>query len=134
MLREMTSVDSLPAPKAPQANGGAVVRASGISKYYGDFMAVGDLDLEVTEGEILGIIDHNGAGKTTTLKMLTGLVAMVGVSYLFGSSPLSVIDGLATGSSQTGRPDLALYAAPPVLLGAAFFRCTERLPAVQNVR
>ncbi len=51
-----------------------VVRAGGISKHYRDFMAVGDLDLEVAEGEILGIIGHNGAGKTTILKMLTGLV------------------------------------------------------------
>ncbi len=71
----MRRLDSLAAPKTPPVAGDAVVRASGISKYYGDFMAVGDLDLEVAEGEILGIIGHNGAGKTTTLKMLTGLVA-----------------------------------------------------------
>ncbi len=72
----MTRLDSPPGrPDRPVSAGDAVVTASGISKYYRDFMAVGDLDLEVAEGEILGIIGHNGAGKTTILKMLTGLVA-----------------------------------------------------------
>jgi ABC-2 type transport system ATP-binding protein len=35
---------------------------------------VDNLDLEVKDGEIMGIIGHNGAGKTTTLKMITGLL------------------------------------------------------------
>ncbi len=38
-------------------------------------MAVRDLNLEVRDGEIFGIIGHNGAGKTTTLKMIVGLLA-----------------------------------------------------------
>lgn len=62
------------------------------------------------------------------------LVAAVGLSYLFGSSPLSLIAGLATGSSQTGPLDLALYAAPLLLLGAALFRWADRLLAVQSLR
>ncbi len=62
------------------------------------------------------------------------LVAMVGVSYLSGSSPLSLIAGLATGSSQTGPLDLAIYAVPLVLLGAAFFRWAERLLAIPSLR
>ncbi len=82
LLQSITRLGSPAVPGTPPVSGGAVVRApvpvvraDGISKYYRDFMAVGDLDLEVTEGEILGIIGHNGAGKTTILKMLTGLVA-----------------------------------------------------------
>ncbi|MEE8353775.1 MAG: ABC transporter permease [Dehalococcoidales bacterium] len=61
------------------------------------------------------------------------LVAAVGLSYLFGSSPLSLIAGLATGGSQAGPLDLALYAAPLLLLGAAFFRWADRLLAVQSL-
>lgn len=76
LLQAKTRLDSPATTAAPPASGSAVVvRAEGVSKYYRDFMAVGDLNLEVAEGEILGIIGHNGAGKTTILKMLTGLVA-----------------------------------------------------------
>jgi len=45
-----------------------------VSKRYHDFVAVDDLNLEVADGEIVGIIGHNGAGKSTTLKMIAGLI------------------------------------------------------------
>jgi ABC-2 type transport system ATP-binding protein len=51
-----------------------MVRLEGVTKLYKHFAAVKNLNLEVRNGEILGIIGHNGAGKTTTLKMITGLV------------------------------------------------------------
>lgn len=53
----------------------AVVKLSSVVKRYGDIEAVKDLDLDVGDGEILGIIGHNGAGKTTTIKMIAGLLA-----------------------------------------------------------
>lgn len=51
-----------------------MVELKSITKRYGDFTAVKNLDLEVRDGEILGIVGHNGAGKTTTLKMIMGLI------------------------------------------------------------
>lgn len=51
-----------------------MVELKSITKCYGDFAAVKNLDLEVRDGEILGIVGHNGAGKTTTLKMIMGLI------------------------------------------------------------
>jgi ABC-2 type transport system ATP-binding protein len=51
-----------------------MIRLQGVSKLYGDFAAVKDIDLEVREGEIFSIVGPNGAGKTTILKMLVGLV------------------------------------------------------------
>lgn len=51
-----------------------MIKAQGITKIYKDVIAVKDLDLEVRDGEIFGIIGHNGAGKTTVLKMITGLI------------------------------------------------------------
>jgi ABC-2 type transport system ATP-binding protein len=45
-----------------------------ITKLYRNFAAVKDLQLEVKDGEILGLIGHNGAGKSTTLKMIAGLI------------------------------------------------------------
>ena len=52
-----------------------MIKLTGVTKLYKDFAAVKDLDLEVKDGEILGIIGHNGAGKSTTLKMIVGLTA-----------------------------------------------------------
>ena len=46
-----------------------------VTKLYGQLAAVRDLDLEVEDGEIMGIVGHNGAGKTTILKMIVGLVS-----------------------------------------------------------
>jgi ABC-2 type transport system ATP-binding protein len=45
-----------------------------VTKLYGQLAAVRDLDLEVEDGEIMGIIGPNGAGKTTILKMIVGLI------------------------------------------------------------
>lgn len=46
-----------------------------ITKKYGNFLAVDNLNLSVPEGEIFGFIGPNGAGKTTTIKMMGGILA-----------------------------------------------------------
>jgi ABC-2 type transport system ATP-binding protein len=48
--------------------------ASGLSKKFGNTVAVDDVNLTVNSGEIVGFLGPNGAGKTTTLKMLIGLL------------------------------------------------------------
>jgi ABC-2 type transport system ATP-binding protein len=53
-------------PRAP-------IRTRGLTKMYGDLVAVDHLDLEVQAGEIFGLLGQNGAGKTTTILMLLGL-------------------------------------------------------------
>jgi ABC-2 type transport system ATP-binding protein len=50
------------------------VRCRGLSKRYGDVIAVDGLDLEVLEGECFGLLGPNGAGKTTTVEILEGLL------------------------------------------------------------
>ena len=52
-----------------------VLRTSGLTKSFGRLVAVEDLDLEVTEGEVFGFLGPNGAGKTTTLRLLCALIA-----------------------------------------------------------
>lgn len=47
--------------------------AAGLTKVYGDLVAVDGLDLELRRGEIFGLLGQNGAGKTTTILMLLGL-------------------------------------------------------------
>ncbi|MBV9132518.1 MAG: ATP-binding cassette domain-containing protein, partial [Chloroflexi bacterium] len=53
----------------------ATIRTSGLSKRYGNFIALHDLNLEVQQGEVLGYLGPNGAGKTTTIRLLLGLIA-----------------------------------------------------------
>ncbi len=49
------------------------IEAKNLTKRYGEFTAVNNLNLRVYEGEFFGLLGPNGAGKTTTVKMLTGL-------------------------------------------------------------
>jgi ABC-2 type transport system ATP-binding protein len=49
------------------------IRTRGLTKHYGDLVAVDHLDLDVQPGEIFGLLGQNGAGKTTTILMLLGL-------------------------------------------------------------
>ncbi|WP_420370149.1 ABC transporter ATP-binding protein [Curtobacterium sp. L1-20] len=59
-------------PKEPKQP--VVLRASGLVKRYGQTLAVDEVDLEIRQGSIFGVVGPNGAGKTTTLSMVTGLL------------------------------------------------------------
>ncbi len=50
------------------------IELRGVTKRFGDKVAVSDLSLVVEKGQFLGLLGRNGAGKSTTLKMLTGLL------------------------------------------------------------
>jgi ABC-2 type transport system ATP-binding protein len=57
----------------PESAGPAIV-ADGLTRRFGDFVAVDQLSFEVRPGEIFGFLGPNGAGKTTAIRMLTGLL------------------------------------------------------------
>ena len=52
-----------------------MIELKSLTKNYGDYKAVDDLNLCVKKGEIFGFIGPNGAGKTTTIKMIGGILA-----------------------------------------------------------
>jgi ABC-2 type transport system ATP-binding protein len=54
--------------------GDLAIRCRGLSKRYGEVVAVDGLDLEVRRGECFGLLGPNGAGKTTTLEVLEGIL------------------------------------------------------------
>jgi ABC-2 type transport system ATP-binding protein len=51
-----------------------LIEAKGISKKFGSFVAVENLNLEIKKGEIFGFLGMNGAGKTTSIRMLVGIL------------------------------------------------------------
>lgn len=60
------------------AKTGAVIEARGVSKRFGERMAVDGLDLSMPRNQCLGLLGPNGAGKTTTLRMIYGVVRPTG--------------------------------------------------------
>lgn len=53
-----------------------MIEIKDVTKKYGDFIAVNNLNLSIRKGEIFGFLGPNGAGKTTTIKMMTGLTTI----------------------------------------------------------
>ena len=71
----------------PRADGTTpAIRAEGLTRRFGDFVAVDGVDLEIEKGEIFGFLGSNGSGKTTTMRMLTGLLPITaGEAWVFGT-------------------------------------------------
>jgi len=98
------------------------VRARGITKRFGDVVALDGVDLDVAQGQIHGLVGPNGAGKTTLLGLLLGLaVADSGRLEILGTpvgralaAPDGVagfVDGPGLYPSLTARQNLAALAA-----------------------
>ena len=62
-----------------------MIDAEGLTRRYGETLAVDSVSFSIGDGEIVGLLGHNGAGKTTIMKMLTG--------YLEPSSGRVAVDG-----------------------------------------
>jgi len=64
------------------------IRLTGVSKRFGDHVAVRDLDLDVPRGTILGLLGPNGSGKTTSIRMILGIYTPdAGRVELLGGEP-----------------------------------------------
>jgi ABC-2 type transport system ATP-binding protein len=53
----------------------AMIEAKGLSKYYGPFIAIGNISFRIPQGQVVAFLGPNGAGKTTMMRMLTGYLA-----------------------------------------------------------
>src|SRR6266851_6914488 len=51
-----------------------MIQVEGLTKLYGEFVAVNDLSFAVQPAEVLGLVGPNGAGKTTTLRCMAGII------------------------------------------------------------
>jgi ABC-2 type transport system ATP-binding protein len=77
-----------------------VLQTEGLSKCYGDLVAVNDLSLKVHEGEVFGFLGPNGAGKTTSINMMCGLLKPSAGTVRIHSIP--VAGGSAEARAQVG--------------------------------
>jgi len=98
------------------------VRARGVSKSFGDVVALDNIDLDITEGEVHGLVGPNGAGKTTLLGLLLGLAvadsgeleilgAPVGRKLVVPDGVAGFVDGPGLYPSLTPRQNLSALAA-----------------------
>jgi ABC-2 type transport system ATP-binding protein len=97
------------------------VRARGITKCFGDVVALDAVDLDVTRGQIHGLVGPNGAGKTTLLGLLLGLAVAdagrleilgteVGRAFAAPDGVAGFVDGPGLYPSLTARQNLAALA------------------------
>jgi ABC-2 type transport system ATP-binding protein len=64
---------------------GIIVDVKNLTKKFGDFTALKNVNLEINEGDIYGFIGPNGAGKTTTIRVILGILqATKGSATIFG--------------------------------------------------
>ena len=66
-----------------------MISVEGVTKRFGDLVAVRNLDFEVHRGEVVGFLGPNGAGKTTTMRMLTGTLEPDEGRVLYDQVPIS---------------------------------------------
>lgn len=97
---------------------------AGLTKRFGDFVAVRDLDLEIERGEVFGFLGPNGSGKSTTMRTLLDQIRPTsGTASILGMD--SHRDALRIRSSIGYLPgDLALY---PKMTGAGVLMYFARL-------
>jgi branched-chain amino acid transport system permease protein len=85
--RPLSLVEDAARPR--DARGEAILRAEHVAKHFQGVIALRDVDLVVSEGEILGLIGPNGSGKTTLLNLISGIYAPSEGSIVFEGAPIA---------------------------------------------
>lgn len=95
------------------------IEVSGLTKKFGDFVAVDSVSFRVGQGEILGFLGANGAGKSTTIRMLCGLLAP--------TSGEAIVGGFSVGSQPEKVKERIGYMSQK-------FSLYEDLTVLENIR
>ncbi len=70
-----------------------LLKLSGVAKYFGEVEALRYVDLEITSGQVVGLVGGNGAGKTTLLRLMAGVIEPTNGEVMFRNSPVSGMRG-----------------------------------------
>ena len=70
-----------------------MISVEGVTKRFGELVAVKNLDFEVDVGEVVGFLGPNGAGKTTTMRMITGTLEPDEGRVLYDGVPIRSVYG-----------------------------------------
>lgn len=97
---------SVSQPMARTDAGTPALAATGLTKAYGDLVALAPLDLVIPEGQRVVIVGHNGSGKTTLLRMAAGLLEMTAGSIEVLGYPAGSLDARAELSYLPDTPVL----------------------------
>ena len=79
------------APGAPTAQSLSILRGEGLTKIYKKRRVVSDVDIQVSQRDIVGLLGPNGAGKTTTFYMMVGLIPPDGGRVFLDETELTPI-------------------------------------------
>jgi ABC-2 type transport system ATP-binding protein len=125
-----------PAATGPAATPMVVVR--GLTKRFGEQLAVDDVSFELPPGRVVGFLGPNGAGKSTTMRMMIGLTAPTTGTATFGGVPFheladpartvgSIVDGVGYHPGRRAIDELRISASTA---GIDRERCDEVLHLV----
>ena len=110
----------------------AAIELTGVTRTYGDVVAVDHLDLTIRPGEVVAFLGPNGAGKTSTIDMMLGLARPThGEVSVLGLPPRHAIErGLVSAVMQTGGLLKDLTVRETVAYTASLFAASQRVDDV----
>src|SRR6266571_9536839 len=108
------------------------VQTNGLSRNYGSFTALSNLNLTVNQGDLFGFIGSNGAGKTTTLRILsTFLTPSAGSAQILGHDVVRDADAVRHVIGY--MPDFfGVYKDMEVTEYLDFFGASYKIPTAQR--
>ena len=112
----------------------ALLEVKNLTKNFGGLTAVGDVSMELNEGELVGLIGPNGAGKTTLFNLLTGVYEPSDGTVLNGKAPYKIASLGLSRTFQNIRLFKDMTVLENVLVGLSnkqpsnFFASLLRLP------
>ncbi|MGZ7132343.1 MAG: ATP-binding cassette domain-containing protein [Halobacteriota archaeon] len=97
------------------------LQVQGLTKRYGDLVAVDELTLQIKKGEIFGFLGPNGAGKTTAINMMVGLLSPTGGAVLIN------------GQDRARVPKRSVGICPQELVLWEELTCVENLTVIGDM-
>ena len=95
----------------------ALIETIGVSKAYGAFVALDDVSLRVSDGEIVAIVGPNGAGKTTLVNVLTGLLKPTAGTVRFKGQDIAGIGPVKLAQRGMARAFQLVHIFPAMTVG-----------------